>query len=287
MSESPPKELRDEWLSATLLPGVDDPRESCLQELSEYTGQTVDRVLDLCQGAVEAQREKWSEGDRSTPDGLIDFYNSCDAYIYELLWWHSLQAGEAPAWNARLLRLARQDGTRRYLDFGGGIGTNAILLGRGRIEATSADVSDVLLDFARWRLQRRKIPGNLIDLKSAKLRPERYDLISAIDVLEHLPDPLATLRALTEALMPGGLLVFDLVASAPDPNRPFHLMRSKYPVRSRIRAMGYTRIDRFQKFLVYRKMDRSPGASRLVGAWDRLRWRAYYLLQGKWPRIGD
>ena len=286
MSTPPPTRLRDLWLTAVLLPGETDPRESALKELAEYTGEPRERVEARCEGAVEAQRDLWFEKNRESDDSLVDFYNSCDAYCYELLWWHALQQGDAPAWNARLLELARSDRTKRYLDFGGGVGSNAILLGREDIDVTVADISDPLQQFAAWRMKKRGIDGHLIDLKREPLEPEAYDLISAVDVLEHVANPLETLETLTAALAPGGLLVFDLIASRPDSDRPFHLMRSKYPIRSRIRSMGYRFVESFQKYVVYRKANRSPIQNQLLGGWDRLRWRTYYALQGEWPAVG-
>lgn len=284
MSSALPPNLRDLWLRAVCRPGETEARQSCLVELSEYTGLPLEVVERRCEGAVEEQRSQWYENDRSTPNALIEFYNDCDAYIFELLWWHALQQGDAPGWNARLLTLAREHGVKRYLDFGAGIGTNGILLAGDGIEVTLADISDVMQRFARWRLERRQIRASFIDLKVTALEREHYDMISAVDVLEHVPDPIETLEQLTEALAPGGLLVFDLIASAHDANRPFHLLRSKYPIRSRIRSLGYTHVESFQKYLVYRKTRRSPLSNRLVGSWDRLRWRTYYLLQGQWPR---
>lgn len=283
MSSRVPQHLVESWLSAVVLPGESDARASCLKELAEYTGQSQSEVERLCQGAVDAQRDQWYESRREDEQSLVAFYNECDAYNYELLWWHALQQGDAPAWNARLLELANQYECRRYLDFGGGIGTNGILLAGSGREVTIADVSDVLQKFAKWRIERRQLQAKFLDLKTAELPDESYDMISAVDVLEHVTDPLATLEQLTRALAPGGLLVFDLIASQHDAERPFHLLRSKYPIRSRIRGMGYTFIEKFQKYLVYRKAPRSPLANQLIRGWDRLRWRTYYLLQGKWP----
>ena len=284
MAKDPPPELQETWLSAVLLPGVDDPRASCLRELSEYLDLPVEEAERRCERAVDAQRDLWNEKSRDSKEALVEFYNECDAYLYELLWWHALQQGLAPAWNARLVEIAREHKTKRYLDFGGGIGTNAILLGQRGIDVTVADVSNVLQKFAAWRLERREIPATLIDLKTNDLEPESYDLVSAVDVLEHVPDPLDTLRKLHRTLKPGGVLVFDLIASKPDPNRPFHLLRSKYPIRATIRGIGFKRIDAFQKYLVYKKISRNKLAGAAVRGWDTLKWRAYYLLQGKWPR---
>ena len=60
MSKSAPDELRSLWLQAVLLPGESDPRASCLRELAEYTGRNEDEVQRLCEGAIDAQRERFA-----------------------------------------------------------------------------------------------------------------------------------------------------------------------------------------------------------------------------------
>ncbi len=284
MGRTPSPELRERWLAATRLPGVEDARESCLLELSEYTEEHREVVEQRCERAVDEQRDLWYERARDDEASLTDFYNGCDAYVYELLWWHALQQGDAPVWNARILDIARQFQSKRYLDFGGGIGTNGILIGREGIDVTIADISDVLQKCARWRLARREIPAQFIDLKTTPLVEGAYDLISAVDVLEHVADPLETLRTLHGALAPGGVLVFDLIASKPDPERPFHLLRSKFPIRSTVRGLGFRHVESFQKYEVYQRIVRSPLSRSFVRTWDVTRWRLYYLAQGEWPR---
>ena len=285
MGIAPSPTLREEWLAAVRLPEIDDPRASCLQELAEYTGEPIEVVEQRCEGAIEAQRDLWYEKNRDNEASLTDFYNGCDAYVYELLWWHALQQGDAPVWNARLVEIAKEYGSKRYLDFGGGIGTNGILLGRAGLEVTIADISDPLQECARWRMKRRGLDASFIDLKTTELEDARYDLISAVDVLEHVADPIETLSKLHRALAPGGVLFFDLIASKPDPERPFHLLRSKFPIRATVRGLGFRHLDSFQKYEVYQKVDRSGLSQAMVRGWDLSRWRLYYLAQGKWPRL--
>ena len=71
---------------------------------------------------------------------------------------------------------------------------------------TLADISATLLDFARWRISWRRLQARFIDLKHESLPDAEFDMILALDVFEHLCDPVATVDQLWKALKPGGLL---------------------------------------------------------------------------------
>ncbi len=283
--KAPSERLQQLWLDAVLLPGIEDPRESCLTELAEYTQRPRAELLELCQGQRERLKQIWSQHPRDTAKSIDTFYRNVGEYVYGLLWWHCLQRGPAVAWNARILELAQQHGVRSCLDFGGGIGSNAFLFQKAGIETTLAEISQPSLEFARWRAERRGLKIRLVDLEAEPLRGEQFDLVTAIDVLEHVPDALATLRRLASLVRPGGFLCFDLIAGKYDPDEPFHLLRSKYPIRSRLRSLGFRRVEGFGKYLFLQRVERSSAASRALLAWDVLRWRLYYLAQGQWPAL--
>jgi 2-polyprenyl-3-methyl-5-hydroxy-6-metoxy-1,4-benzoquinol methylase len=280
---APSEELQRRWLDAVLLPGIRDPRESCLTELSEYSGRSREEVLALCERSRDLLKDRWDERPRDSAEAIDDFYRDADAYIYGLLWWHCLQKGPAVAWSARILELALERDVRSCLDFGGGIGSNALLFQRAGIDTTLAEISRPSLDFARSRAERRGLELRFIDLNCQSLDGRSFDLVTAIDVLEHVPDHLDTLERLTALVRPGGYLCFDLIAGRHDPDEPFHLMGSKYPIRSRIRGMGLAPVARFGKYLFLCKVTRSELANRWIRGWDVLRWRLYYLAQGQWP----
>lgn len=279
----PTEALQQRWLHGILLPGIDDPRESCLTELCEYTGRSREDVEALCRASRERLKEVWQERSRDDAESIEDFYRHADAYLYGLLWWHCLQKGPAVAWNARILELAQERGVRTCLEYGGGIGSLALALSRAGVETTLADISQPSLEFARWRAQRRNLALRTIDLSKDELGDETFDLVTAIDVLEHVADPIATLEELTRRVRVGGYLCFDLIAGRLDPEEPFHLMRSKFPIRSRVRAMGLAPVSSFGKYLVLQRVERSRLWGEVVRAWDVARWRLYYLAQGQWP----
>jgi len=93
---------------------------------------------------------------------------------------------------------------RRILDVGCGTGGNLAALRQfGQVEGL--DHSEEALRFCRERLgpdfplHRGALPEGL--------PPGRFDVVTAFDVLEHLSDPVGTLRAIHQALEPDGTLV--------------------------------------------------------------------------------
>jgi len=88
------------------------------------------------------------------------------------------------------------------LEAGGGSNMRLELDPSIKAVITTIDISDVQL--AENTYAAHKIKG---DLCSYKYDPASYDLIVCYDVLEHLEDPEAAVRAFIPALRPGGLIV--------------------------------------------------------------------------------
>jgi SAM-dependent methyltransferase len=106
----------------------------------------------------------------------------------------------------------------RVAEYGCGAAPMLVALARRyrhlNLALVGADLPHLLFHFARWRFRHVRFvtmvpiePGNDAPL------PGRYDAIFCLEVLEHLPRPLATLRHFSDVLEPGGLLVFDYVRS--------------------------------------------------------------------------
>ncbi len=66
-------------------------------------------------------------------------------------------------------------------------------------------------DVSRWAVAeaRRRVPAASIECSSAEFAPFEgpFDLITAFDVLEHLPDPEGAISVLRKRLCPGGALL--------------------------------------------------------------------------------
>jgi SAM-dependent methyltransferase len=224
------------WREALLLPGETDPVESGVRELAEYFGISRDEARRRCASALDDSRREWNSAPRRTHDQIVDFYRRTRSYLFEHIWWHATDVEENSA-NVGILDYARQRGARAYLDFGSGVGSNAILFARHGFEVALADVSGTMLEFARWRLERRGLPAEFINLNREPLPRDRFDLATAVDVCEHLAAPGAEFKRIAQSLKVGGAFVFNQ-RTGEDERKPMHILTRAAPLLRSIRRSG-------------------------------------------------
>jgi SAM-dependent methyltransferase len=111
---------------------------------------------------------------------------------------------------ALIQRVVRPPDRARILEVGCGTGHNLAMLKEfGRVEASE-------LDRCARALANKRLPGKVKEAKLPDLSMfERngYDLIALLDVLEHVPDDLGSLRAIHRRLKPGGGLLMTVPAN--------------------------------------------------------------------------
>ncbi len=209
------------WQASLRLPPKSLP-ETLLWELETYYRLPRDKVLKRCRTATTRIADAWRRASPSTPEDVEAFYRQPLDYPFELLWWHSFMAHDRSFLNVLpAMRWAYHSGARRTLDFGGGVGSHAIVMAEYGLDVTLADVSDELLAFAAWRANRRSVSAHLIHLDREPL-DGTYDFIVAADVFEHLPAPPQTLMWLCEHLNDGGLLFINM-PTTPSADVPQHI----------------------------------------------------------------
>jgi 2-polyprenyl-3-methyl-5-hydroxy-6-metoxy-1,4-benzoquinol methylase len=139
-----------------------------------------------------------------------------DARIVYYLFAHTFRQALQPLHVHRYARFLRRG--ERVAEYG--CGTAPILFALARryrhldLALVGADIPHLLFHWARWRFRADRYvtmvpitPGDDTPL------PGRYDVIFCLEVFEHLPRPLATLRHFVEVLKPGGRLIFDYLRS--------------------------------------------------------------------------
>jgi SAM-dependent methyltransferase len=93
-----------------------------------------------------------------------------------------------------------------------GCGTGALLEAFQSCPATAAvglDFAEEALRFCRQRGHARLVRG---DLTALPFEDARFDVATALDVIEHVPDDVSAVREIARVLKPGGLLVATVPA---------------------------------------------------------------------------
>lgn len=245
-------------------------------DLARYMGTTTDVIACELEHATERFTAEWNEkvADPHDERELIRFYNESSTELFDLVQWHRTDAIHYRT--LMCIDIARDRGARTVLDYGSGIGSDALALAASGFDVVMADISSPLLAFAQWRCAQRGFATRAVDLKSARLDAGAFDAAICFDVLEHLPRPLTALRTIHKAMRPGGLLFMHAPLGV-DPDRPMHLVHEDV-LTPRMRSVGFHWRDdlerRFPQWLwaprVYEAMD--------VSAMDRAGYYVYDVL---------
>jgi 2-polyprenyl-3-methyl-5-hydroxy-6-metoxy-1,4-benzoquinol methylase len=228
----------ERW-NAALAPRTGDAGQEIILEVAEYLGMPLEAVRSSMDDATTAFTEEWRTlvGERADEQSITRFYNESQTELFDLAKWH---ADDVIHYRTLVCcDIASGRPGRRYLDYGSGIGSDALIFAAAGFEVTLADVSEPLLAFAKWRFERRGIPVNTIDLKQERPRTGLYDAALCFDVLEHIPQPLRTVRQIHDALRADGLLFLHAPFGV-DPDRPMHVVHEDV-VTSRMPTIGFDR----------------------------------------------
>ena len=240
-------EYKQVWTEALLLEGQQELKNSLLAEVGMYVGcDDLAEIERRCQRGMDDVKAEWERSFRAGDlRSAEQFYDESRAYIYDLTWWHTLwyDYDLSPLAYVLALRFAMAHGCRYHLDFGAGAGAGSLLFARHGFQIALADISTSLLRFSKWRLDLRKIPAQLLNLKTDKLPEAAFDIITAMDVFEHLVDPTGTIEALWRALKPGGFLAGRFEPKT-DTDYPQHIVADFEPTFRRMNELGLVEVWR-------------------------------------------
>jgi 2-polyprenyl-6-hydroxyphenyl methylase/3-demethylubiquinone-9 3-methyltransferase len=109
---------------------------------------------------------------------------------------------------AYIAERARLDGARA-LDVGCGGGLLSEALARAGAQVTAIDLAPKVLDVARLHLYESGLRVDYRETSAESLAcemPARFDVVTCMELLEHVPDPASVIGACATLLKPGGRL---------------------------------------------------------------------------------
>ncbi len=107
---------------------------------------------------------------------------------------------------------------RKVLDVGCGGGILSEAMARGGADVTGIDLADKSLKIARLhglesgvKVEYRKVPVEELAVE----QPGQYDVVTCMEMLEHVPDPASIVRACATLVKPGGWVFFSTLNRNP------------------------------------------------------------------------
>lgn len=271
--------------AAMQTPAESNVRTAVLQELSTYWRRSVEETLERCINAEDYSAEEWKQGDRNSPEGLLAFYQQCQSWSYDLLWYDYLRTCGygIPAVVDVSEWLSARVAPGTMLDFGAGVGTAAMMFHHLGWRAANSDVSMPLLEFAQWRAAQRGLPIDGYDLREP-LPANHFDVVTAIDTFAHVPNVYESARDLHRAMRSGGYLFADFDLREASEFNAWHLYSEGHGLQWDIRRAGFRRVGAVNNGMthIYRREDPASLGFRLrlalvalhYGPPSRVYWRS-------------
>lgn len=180
------------------------------RELSAYyRGMTIQEFwVRYTIGRMDAAT-LWERKPRTSEVDYRSFYAETDYFVLRQMYYHRNHCFHAVA---KAMRCAGRVGD--FCEYGGGVGpVTAWLRPRfPRWRYTLVDIPSPMLQFASWRF--KKFAN--VEIKEAGLGSDlpltkACDVITCLDVLEHVVNPLEVVRHLAAHLKPGGTLFVNFL----------------------------------------------------------------------------
>jgi len=107
---------------------------------------------------------------------------------------------------------------KRVLDIGCGGGILAEALAHHGAAVTAIDKAEASLSVARLHLLESQLNISYLDSTAeefAEAEPEQFDVVTCLEMLEHVPDPSSVVAACQRLVKPGGFVFFSTINRNP------------------------------------------------------------------------
>ncbi|MFH1367771.1 MAG: methyltransferase domain-containing protein [Elusimicrobiota bacterium] len=157
-------------------------------------------------------------------------------------WENTQKARRTALWKERLRGLIPYVRGKKLLDIGAGTG---LFMSTAKNEGFEVHGTEISVDACKLAENAYGIKIFNGDLLKAGFEDNSFDVITIWHVLEHLTDPMATIREVYRILKPGGIFLLAL------PNLNNYFFRLMYPVVRRKKYLLFTPEDREQHFFYF------------------------------------
>jgi len=154
-----------------------------IADAMEYTGLTEDGIYDKIEISQKELHKKWIEKDPQTYFEILNFYQNSEIGFYDILQYNTWSNAQKP-----FIDITKYD-IKTVLEFGCGCGQTALILAGQGFEVDIADVNNLMTGFTFFRLKKNGYKCNIVQLDKYKPLTKNYDIITTVDVLEHIINP--------------------------------------------------------------------------------------------------
>lgn len=204
-----------------------------MKELKEYLGYGFVDYFDSSWALVS----EWESKKPETGDEVAAFYKHTSSYLYNLTIWY--ESGERYDFTSYFDHFAKKYNIKSYIDYGCGIGNDGLYLLETGQQVTFIDFDCPSTDFLKWRLKKRKLHASVLDVEKVKKFPSA-DALIAIDVLEHMVNPLEVVEKLSDQTrLFVHLSQFNNRANG---RHPFHFSFDEIRLNNLLKSRGFVQI---------------------------------------------